>query len=214
VARSVTSLRLGVAGVLLRVHSPWAVAERWATVSHMTPAGLDLGLARGEVDAQRAHALRDGMPTSSPAEFEGRVAALLSYLQGDVGPSLQPAPAPDVEVWLHGRHHASAEIAQRFGRPYCHARFLGEPTPIPAQANAVAVAGVCARTDAQAHMWASRTLGEFRPTVVGDQQAWKRELVALREREGVPEIVFVDLCDSPPNHSRSIQLFSEVAASV
>ena len=214
VASGVRRIRVGAAGVLLRLHSPWAVAERWALLSQLAPNGLDLGIARGGVDQHRAAALRDGVRASSMDVFEGRVGALVSYLKGTIGPPLPTQPARGLEVWLHGRDHESAGIATRFALRYCHARFLGAPTPTPSLSSAVAVAGVCATSDAEAADWASSGLSAFAPALVADRRRWAEELTRLQAVEGISELVFVDLCRTPVQHLRSIALLAELVDAV
>jgi alkanesulfonate monooxygenase SsuD/methylene tetrahydromethanopterin reductase-like flavin-dependent oxidoreductase (luciferase family) len=197
--------------VLLRLHRPFAVAERFALLSRLYPGRVDLGIARGGADPVTEIALLDGhrLDADDESGFASRVARLVAALRGELPPPLVPAPG-ELAVWLLGRSVTSASIATALGLPYCHALFLGEAEPPPRGTAALAVAGVCGRTATAAEKLLSGRPHTFiRPGIVGDPRRCAAALRALADRHGVNEVLFCDLCDEPSAHLESYLLLAD-----
>jgi luciferase family oxidoreductase group 1 len=133
-------IRLGSGGVMLPNHSPFVVAEQFATLEAAAPGRIDLGLGRAPgSDPVITALLRSSGPTSDPEQFPSHVADILTLLHPD-GAALRlgereytvratPAPAGVPDIWLLGSSDFSAELAAKLGLPYVFAHhFSGEGT--------------------------------------------------------------------------------------
>jgi luciferase family oxidoreductase group 1 len=169
-----TSMRVGVAGILLNAHSPLRVASAFRLLAALYPDRIDLGLARGMVDETRLALLRESNPYKPTYEYKVSETVGLVRQSGTV--QVSPLNTPPPKVWLLGSGIESARLAAANGTAFCFAVFLEKtadaakcaielyrrnfcPNPWMEKPEcAIALAGICVNTGREA-------LDELDPTV-------------------------------------------------
>ncbi|MGD1051879.1 MAG: LLM class flavin-dependent oxidoreductase [Solirubrobacteraceae bacterium] len=179
IAARTSSIRVGSGGVMLPHYSPLKVAENFAALCGLYPGRIDLGIGRAPgSDPHTMLALQRDRRQLAPDDFPEQLAELLAYLEDDFPaghPLARLAALPGgpqrPEVWLLGSSPQSGEWAAQLGLPYAFADFFSssagaaiarryrenfEPSRRRAQPHvAIAVAAICAESDAEAQQLAS-----------------------------------------------------------
>lgn len=219
------TLRVGTAGVLLNLYSPFKVASVFRTLTALFPDRIDLGVGRHPADATiRRLTLGD----SNPAPYAEKVAELCTFVRGGGERPALPLTAAPPELWLLGAQSESAELAAAHGTAFCMSLFLQKEdgvdirpvlesyrerfrpsAELPEPKWAVAFAGVCAETEEEARRLAEQRLPIIRPSVVGTPDQCREMLEEMRELYGTGDLVFLDLGHSFEDRVRSHQLLAE-----
>jgi luciferase family oxidoreductase group 1 len=166
-AAATSRVRVGSGGVMLPNHAPLVIAEQFATLEALHPGRIDLGIGRAPgTDHHTARALRRAADLSAE-HFPQDVVELIGYFTGAVErPRAMPGVGYLPEVWLLGSSLFSAQLAGLLGLPFSFAHHFNPRYTEPAldryresfRASAllsapramVAVAAICAETDAEA----------------------------------------------------------------
>lgn len=141
VAASTVRMRVGSGGVMLPNHSPFVVAEQFATLEAAFPGRIDLGIGRAPgSDGVITALLRSGGHTSEVERFAANVDDIRALLAAE-GAALRlsdgreyvvratPHAASEPVVWLLGSSDFSARLAAERGLPYVFAsHFAGGGT--------------------------------------------------------------------------------------
>ena len=226
IAERTRKMRVGTAGILLRLHSPLRVAKDFKLLHAIYPGRIDLGIARGHTSPETTALLRDG--AQNEVNFEGKVEELIGYLREDREMLANPRGVPPPQIWMLGRNVTSMNLAIQLGTAFCFAAFLVEPTadladPIkvyqtqfvpsadfPHPMCSIAVAGACAQTDAKAleMAHAESPIGVY-ATVVGSPRTCGEAIRTLHQKTGVTEFIFLDLCRYLEDKLESYRLLAE-----
>ncbi|HEX6596785.1 MAG TPA: LLM class flavin-dependent oxidoreductase [Acidimicrobiales bacterium] len=180
VAARTSRIRVGSGGVLLPHYSPLKVAENFRLLDALHPGRIDLGVGRAAGTDPVAEAALQYRPGALGDEHFGqKLVDLLGFLDGALGDDHPFAGArafpagnsngPD--VWVLGSSSNGAGAAAYLGLPFAFAHFITAefgpqivrsyrkgftPSARLAEPRAVlAVAAVCAETDAEAHRLAT-----------------------------------------------------------
>jgi luciferase family oxidoreductase group 1 len=178
IASATSRMRVGSGGVMLPHYSPFKVAEVFSILGGLHGDRIDLGIGRapgGELDTILA--LQRDRRQPLPEDFREQLAELLAYFE-DGFPEGHPLAkltrlpgAPGAaDVWLLGTSPESAVWAGEWGLPYSVADFITPGVssaallyrerfrPVRARGGpevSVAVAAICAETDAEAERLSS-----------------------------------------------------------
>ncbi|MBV9762784.1 MAG: MsnO8 family LLM class oxidoreductase [Acidobacteriaceae bacterium] len=221
-------MKVGTAGVLLRLHSPLKVAKDFQLLEAVYPSRIDLGIARGSAAPPVETLLRDG--ATHEINFEDKVTELLSYVRGSANVAVHPRSATPPEVWLLGSNKVSMQLAAAHATAFCYAHFIAhaEPSTVinayreqfrasPGFSEpkcSIALAGICASSDNQAQ---ALTVAEppvsVVQTIIGSAEKWRREIESLKEQTGVTEFVILDMCQSDADKRNSYRLLAEAILS-
>ena len=220
-------MRIGTAGVLLRLYSPYKVAENFRLLHTIFPRRIDLGLARGFVDPKMQALLA---PTGPGAEFDDKVGELLGYMRGTGTVAANPARTPPPETWMLGTKTASMKLAAQHGTALSLALHLdfGDPPPVreiiteyrrtfqpsaelAAPKWSIALAGICAGTVTEAQSLMPPGATGVKPNVVGTPAMWREELDRLHAETGTTEFVIMDLCGGVEARTRSYAALATAA---
>ncbi len=196
IAAATTHLRVGSGGIMLPNHAPLMVAERFRVLEALFPGRIDLGIGRAPgTDGVTARALRRREAPSGNGgdDFLDRLQELLfwdgGFPEGHPFGEIQATPAGVAlpPLFLLGSSDYSAQLAAQIGAGFAFAQhFSGIPAEGPMRAYReafrpsrlgsephaiLAVAAICAETDAEAERLASSTRlstlrrerGEYRP---------------------------------------------------
>jgi luciferase family oxidoreductase group 1 len=199
IAAATRNLRVGSGGIMLPNHPPLMVAERFRVLEALFPGRIDLGLGRAPgTDGLTARALRrreapSGASGGTGDDFLDRLQELLfwagGFPEGHPFAAIEASPAgvPLPPIFLLGSSDYSAQVAAQIGCGFGFAQhFSGMPAEGPMRAYrslfrpshlgerphaVLAVAAVCAATDAEAERLAMsprlatlrRERGEYRP---------------------------------------------------
>jgi len=139
VAARTRRIRVGSGGIMLPNHSPFVVAEQFATLEAIAPGRIDLGIGRAPGSDQVVTALlRSSGPTSDVERFPSHINDIMALLS-PAGAELSlrnsetynvratPAANGTPTVWLLGSSDYSAQVAARMGLPYVFAyHFSGD----------------------------------------------------------------------------------------
>ena len=218
-------MRVGTAGILLRLYSPFKVAKDFRLLHAVFPDRIDLGIARGTAREQEL-LLRDG--ASSDVNFAEKVSDLVSFLRGTAAMPANPLHVPPPQIWMLGRSTSSMRLATIHGTAFCFACFLAGQTVDPAAVLAtyrsqfkpsadcpepkcsIAVAGVCASTDAKAaELVNQETPIGVDSTVVGSPKSCARKIRELHHSTGATEFIFLDMCQQIEDKLESYRLLAE-----
>jgi luciferase family oxidoreductase group 1 len=230
-AERTRTIHVGTAGVLLTLYSPFKVASVFRLLSALYPGRIDLGLGRHPAnEAIRKLMLGDVTQTS----YADKVVELARFLRGDGEPQALPAfderswAAPP-EMWILGAQSTSMEVAAENGNALCLSLFLQSedgvdlrpvvdayrdrfrPSPELAEPKwAIAFAGVCAETEAEARRLAAEKLPIIRPSVVGNPEQCREMIEKIRERYGTADLMLLDMAHTFEERVRSLRLLAEV----
>ncbi|MDP4005240.1 LLM class flavin-dependent oxidoreductase [Methylobacterium sp. NEAU K] len=196
IAAATHAIRVGSGGIMLPNHAPLMVAERFRVLEALFPGRIDLGLGRAPgTDGLTARALRrrEAPGESGGDDFLDRLQELLfwdgGFPEGHPFATIQASPAgvPLPPIFLLGSSDYSAQLAGEIGCGFGFAqhfsgmpaegpmrayRRLFRPTRLGERPHAIlAVAAICAATDAEAERLAAsarlstlrRERGEYRP---------------------------------------------------
>lgn len=201
-------MRVGVAGILLNLHSPIKVAKDFRLLEAVFTGRVDLGIARAGTKNDQALLLRDGAPLEG--DHEARVSLLLSYLRGTSLDIVNPRFVWPPNVWMLGTGSVSARIAAANGLRFCFAtqikgHSLAPNSIIPGYHNefrssidtvdpecTISIAGICSDTDEHAKLLLEPT--SFVPTIVGGPETCAEKFRQLQRETGVSEFIWLDLC--------------------
>lgn len=231
IAGTTENLRVGAAGMLLKLHSPMRVAKTFRAMEALFPGRIDLGVAGGEAEPAVVEAMR-GHP--QPLEevrkqYSERVVDLIELIRGQSPLAFNPLGTPAPPVWVMGMsspttaklaaHHGASfgfSLAHPTSRdnPSVPAIYRDEFRPTTHQAApevVVAVRGLCAETEDDA--W--RMLRSFTNTpttgleVVGTPAQCREKMEAICHRYGTQELVFLDFAPDLDTRIRGYQMLSE-----
>lgn len=112
-----TSLRIGTAGILLRLHSPYAVAEQFRLLDALSAGRFDLGVATGVVPQPFLGELLDGRSVVPRDSFGNLVTRLVDHLErchsrgGPHARGCEPADGAKRRLWVCGMSDDVADLA-------------------------------------------------------------------------------------------------------
>ena len=113
------SLRVGSGGVMLPNHSPYSIAEQYATLETIFPNRVDLGLGRAPgTDQDTAAVLRRGV---REIEFDLQINELMDYFNAKRAVKAYPKVDKIPPIYILGSSIYSAYVAAEFGLPYAFA---------------------------------------------------------------------------------------------
>jgi len=212
VAGATSTIRVGSGGVLLSHYSPLKVAETFRTLSALHPGRIDLGVGRtpgADPVTEAALQYLPGVPGDE--RYVDKVVDLIGFLGDRLDPGhpfervrAMPDGVVPPELWMLGSSSHSGAAAAYLGQRFAFAHFItpefgpqvvaayrrgfqpseGVPEPVAL----VAVAVLCADTDAEARrlarsaeVWRLRPEGTERGPLVSPEDAAARTLTALEE---------------------------------
>ncbi|MBM7116857.1 MsnO8 family LLM class oxidoreductase [Archangium primigenium] len=230
VAGSTERIRVGVAGMLLKLHSPLRVAKAFRLLESLFPGRIDLGVGGGEAAPDVVAALRDGGPPLAEVReaHAQRTLHLLSLMRGEVAPAFQPLGTPAPPFWMLGLSRPetarlAAEHGASFGFSLAHAQSKDDPSIAARYLDAfrsnrwlarpelvVAVSGLCAETEEEARALAVEHVGNAAPhlSVVGNPEQCRQKLEAIAHRYQTDELVFHDRAPDSASRLRCYRLLS------
>lgn len=224
-------IRVGTAGILLNYHCPLRAAQEFLLLEHVFPGRIDAGFCGGGARGVVHQALRDGRPEPTEQDsFDRRADEMIGFMRGQFAPDhpfqqfeAWPMQTEAPEIWSFGTGRRSAELAGRQGTAFGYSLFhqfsRDETSSVAAYRDgfrpegslaqplvAIAVAGICAETDAQAELLRREHRNEFLvPTIVGSPATCRELIEAIAARFNTPEIVFLDLSPDAEAQQRSIR---------
>ncbi|WP_309896448.1 MsnO8 family LLM class oxidoreductase [Archangium sp.] len=224
-------IRVGVAGMLLLLHSPMRVAKSFRLMSALYGGRVDLGMGSGtSADAAVLSGMRQGAPATGPEEYLQRVQQLLALMRGgESSPVFNPLDAAPCPLWILGTGTPTtpalaARLGTCFGLSLSFNRSRDDPSLLSVYRNEfrptreqpqpqciVSVAGVCAETQEEALRLAEAAPENPRSgfEVVGTPAHCHEKLEALRHRYGVDELIFLNMAPDQESRRRSLQLLAE-----
>ena len=124
VAENTNNIRIGSGGIMLPNHSPLIVAEQFATLAHLYPNRIDLGLGRAPgTDQQTAQAIKSDFfkaAHSFASEIE-KIQTYFSIENKNAKIRVSMAEGIDVPLYILGSSTDSAHLAAAKGLPYAFA---------------------------------------------------------------------------------------------
>jgi alkanesulfonate monooxygenase SsuD/methylene tetrahydromethanopterin reductase-like flavin-dependent oxidoreductase (luciferase family) len=201
-AGSVTeTLRVGTAGVMLRIASVARVVEDRAALTLFYPDRFDLGIVGALPDAACVERYREDAIIADGDIYVARVRRLVAEVR---------ARDPRGEIWLCGKSASVAELAGELGIRFAFHHYLaGSPSDgdlAPAEAYrrafvpapgldtpwmAIAAYGACAADETAARVeWEARFAGQAapRPSFFGTPDQCATTITSLARRYGAREI--------------------------
>ncbi|HYH97802.1 MsnO8 family LLM class oxidoreductase [Hyalangium sp.] len=233
-AGSTERIRVGVAGVLLLLHSPLRVAKTFRLLEALFGGRVDLGVGSGSSLPEVLAAMRSGAPLigNNNEDYLQRVEQLLALMRNESSLSFNPMDAGMTPLWLLGSGSpVTASLAARHGTSYglslSHAKSRDDPSLIAryreefrpsshqsAPRCIVSVAALCAETDEEARRQAENSPENPRSgfEVVGSPQHCRERLLALAERYQIDELILLNMGPDQATQLRSLQLLAEALA--
>ncbi len=217
-------IRVGSAGILLRMYSPLKVAKTFRLLHAIYPRRIDLGIARGSAPEVED---RIGVKTAEE-DFDGKTAELMGYLRGSREAIVNPQQVAPPEIWMLGSNRKSMQLAALHGTAFCFAHMMAEnqadvsavletyrqtfiPSPQLSKPKfSLAVAGICAPTrDEAIALLSEEHPVKFRPAVLGSPTECAATIRELADRTGTEEFIFADLCSRAQDRLRSYTILSQ-----
>ncbi|MCJ2010586.1 LLM class flavin-dependent oxidoreductase [Methylobacterium sp. J-092] len=181
IAAATRTIRVGSGGIMLPNHAPLMVAERFKVLEALFPGRIDLGLGRAPgTDGITAQALRRREAPRGGDDFLERLQELMLWETGGFPEghpfntvTVMPAGVPLPPIFLLGSSDYSAHLSARLGLGFAFAQHFAsfdargpmldyrrgfQPSRWGTRPHAIlAVAAVCAETEAQAERLALST---------------------------------------------------------
>ncbi|GAA4204407.1 hypothetical protein GCM10022289_22240 [Pedobacter jeongneungensis] len=224
-------IKIGIAGTLSAVHSPYRVACDFKLLATLFPGRIDLGFANGKPNLTAAGYLlnRSDVTDEIYKTFNDNVRLTYDFLKGEAQ-SIAPVHGDLPEMWLLGASYNQLPFAREMGIGFSRSLFH---TTDPAGKNAdllfshmelfearhkappplnLAFAGIC---DADSQRAEKRFYDTYKTAydplsnfIVGSPAYFSDRLEALYEETGISEFIFKDL---DTDNSRRLETLSTLS---
>jgi len=229
VAAHTERIRVGCAGVLISHACPLRTAKAFRLLQTAYPGRIDVGVAAGRAPPEVAAAFAVAAPASREALRE-RIEALARCVAGATSFPIHPEPAAAPELWILGSGSAAtARLAGELGASFSLSLFASGQPASPSTIDEyraafrpsywgrepcwnIAVAGICADTDAQAQRLGALLpqTSAVRAHTVGSVESWRDSLSSIAAEYQAEEVIFADLCASLEQRVRSCELLATI----
>lgn len=235
------NIRVGVAGILIRLHSAFRVACAFKLLHSIFPDRIDLGIGGGVTANERAIKLLTNLNAEhfSEIDYYKKIEELHYYFKNetpllDDGVIVAPIQVPQPPVWILSTSYRGLpgvlEHKSHLSRSLFHQTSSNEPDRDtlerfrevyferhgePVQIN-LAFAGVCAPTEAEAQqLYQQSSYGTntfIRANIIGTPEQFAEKLHAYARDFGIDEFIFLDLCDEHSGRMWALEALSEVCS--
>ncbi|GAB4022761.1 LLM class flavin-dependent oxidoreductase [Spirosoma koreense] len=231
-------IKIGVAGVLISIHTPYHVATTFKLLANLFPGRIDLGLANGIVGETVAQYSIGQSNQVLRSLFETKMRELVHYLQHEddlyqngKGVVIPPFKGKIPDLWTLGvSYHTldrALQLRTNFARSIFHQGSDSTYETEKLQAFredyyqqhgkypqiTLAVAGCCHQTSQRA----KRILTQLndrkevgKGDLFGSPAKFHDEVMALQERYQIDEVIFMSAAMQPKDRMVGIELISDV----
>ncbi|MCC6460662.1 MAG: LLM class flavin-dependent oxidoreductase [Saprospiraceae bacterium] len=233
------NIRVGPAGILLRLHAPFRIACTFKLLGAVFPDRIDLGLGAGVTANEKAIQLLTNLNTEHfrDINYRAKVEELMDFFNREAehleeGVIVAPIQIPAPPVWLLSTSNNSLGMAldlkANVSRSLFHQSSLQDPDKdsldrfyeayfkqhgVLPQVN-LAFAGVCAPSkEAAQERFAQSSYATntfILPNIIGTPEEFQETLADYQERFGIEEFIFLDMADQQEDRLWSLQALSEV----
>ena len=226
-------IKIGIAGTLSAVHSPYCVACDFKLLGTLFPGRIDLGFANGKPSLNAASYLlnRTDITDQIYQAFDANVRSTCDFLNGKAE-SIAPINGDLPEMWLLGSSYKQLPFACEMGIGFSRSLFH---TAEPAGKNSdllldhrelfeekykvkpplnFAFSGIC---DVDSQRAEKRFYEAFKIPydplsnfIVGSPAYFSDRLEALHEETGVEEFIFKDLDKNNSQRLKTLSILSEL----
>jgi len=206
-------IRVGTAGILTRYYAPPRTALDFRFLEALYPGRIDAGLCGGGIPPELEADFHAAQGDESQARqvYLEKARLIAEYIRGERPDAVRRVERPP-QLWIHGSGPNGAQLAAQLSASFSYGLFLRGNMDSPeavelyrerfvqrpeagAPRALIAVAGVCAATDAAAQEIVERHSNSFIiPGVVGSPERCVAELTSLAERYGTTEVALMDVC--------------------
>ncbi len=225
-------IRLGSGALLLPHYKPLKVAESFHLLASLYPGRIDLGIGRAPGGSAHVSMTLSGNFLENVRRLPEALKDISALVQGSYaydGHPVQARPAPPIppELWLLGTNNKSAAYAAELGMGYVFGQFMSDtagedvlrayreafiPSPLLSTPKCIVAVGVvCAETNEDARMLASRVSPPSleRKLLVGTPEELVLRLADLSRNYDVDEFIIVTMIPDYALRLRSYVLLAE-----
>lgn len=230
------SINVGIAGILIDLHSAYRVALSFKLMNSLFPGRVDLGIAKGSSTDEYKNLMRDhkdGIPNSIIEKIDN----LFHFFENEEkyvkdGIMIPPCNYPRPNLWMLGLSYNSIKYSLDhscgFSRSLFHSTAITTPLKselliyMEAYQNLysstpkvnIAIAGVIGSSSINAKNQYENSIwngNEFIiPNFLGDRHAFEDYIYKLQDDFGVNEFIFLDLSPTVKNKFDSLSVFNEI----
>ncbi|MFD2902562.1 LLM class flavin-dependent oxidoreductase [Sphingobacterium anhuiense] len=125
-----STIKIGVAGVLMKYHTPIRIAQAFTMISSIYPDRIDLGLAKGDIQEIYLKPFGDFEKHPNEEYFYSQVKELMGFMQHDQTEEfkykdiqIQPYGAKMPDYWLLGSSPSLIQLAVDYKTNFCLSLF-------------------------------------------------------------------------------------------
>lgn len=230
-------IKIGIAGTLASVHSPYRLACNFKLLSTLYPDRIDLGFANGRPSMQTTKYLtnRKYVTNKIYAAFNGHVRLICDFLRSAEAHSISPISDSLPEMWLLGssnKHlsfaremkigyskslfHTNHPVSQDIDMIFQHRELYISEHHTIAPLN-IAFSGLCDSDSQKAKKrFYEMHKFEYDPKtniIVGSPAYFSDRLSALQEKTGIDEFIFKDIDVNNMKRLKTLSQLSNVLIS-
>ena len=231
-------IHVGVAGILLSLHTPYHVASSFKLLANLFPGRIDLGVANGVVSETVAQYAIQQSNQALRGLFDDKLAELVHYLhdedelyQNGKGVVIPPYKGEIPAVWTlgvsYGGLNRALTLRTNFARSIFHhgSDVSYEKEKLAAFREeyyqwhhvwpqiTLAVAGCCHQTSQKAKRILNilnKETSVGRGDIFGSPNKFHDEVMLLRERYGIDEVIFMSAALQPKDRIVGLELISDI----
>ena len=210
-------IKIGLAGTLAAVHSPYRVACSFKLLSTLYTGRIDLGFANGRPSLQTVRYLlnRKKVTNDIYSKFSDNVRLVCDFFKGETATSISPFSTDFPQMWLLGSSnyqlplarelglgfskslfHTNAPISENLDLLFTHKELFAAEHHMSAPLN-LAFSGLCDMNSQRAEKrFFEMYKFKYDPcgnSIVGSPAYFSDRLGALQEATGIDEFIFKDL---------------------
>jgi luciferase family oxidoreductase group 1 len=224
IAVSTERIRVGPAGVLLKVHAPFHVASSGALLAGVFSGRIDLGMA-GALPPQKVLSFLGVQSAPGREEYERMLTEVSALFAGSAPIPLRPQPKTPPQLWHLSSSGGGAALAGRLGAGFALS-ILHSPKPPPAEAFApyleafsaahggeprtcLALTVLCAESEEEARRQLAVAPGfGIGAPVVGAPEGCAEQIRAAAERYGAGEVVLLPVNPTASQERAAVRLLA------
>jgi luciferase family oxidoreductase group 1 len=231
-ASQTKTIKLGAAGILLRYHDPYLVAQNFSLLADLYSNRIELGIARGSIGGEMK-AYYAGTDVSS-LRLQEKSLQLSRLLKANPQITVLRPPAPGLPVWMMGGR-AGMEIASSSKMNFCLdcfyqslpddeiksilSQYVGqfhERSLTGTPECAVAIAGICAESDEIAQRWYQKARDTgfpthlVKPLLAASAERWREYLGEISSKWNVKRFIILVASLDPEVQQTSLRLLANI----